>query len=323
MRSAPAGKELPPAGPERFGYRPADAEFLAGVAHLGGFFVRRQYRSFRRVSRGSTEQRFLARATRCGHVRMMGRRTQLCQLRGGALFRALGCRNPAQGGRRRRAVKQRLLALDYWIAQPERKDFLLAPEDKIAHFAGLGIPEECFPLGLRARKGTPLRFPDHFPVRVQGPGRPAVQFAYAHAGSTASGIKRHLERHERLAMALWERGIPCEWILLADGEAQFPRLRSAWAGAMRRAERDWSEAVYFGLRLLAQRREWTALSRDSVELYRQLAAKHPGNDTEQRYRAWVSAGMPPRPPGGDYATSCSLAEVLMEFDYSAAEISGR
>jgi len=312
--------EWRPKGLERFGYRPADAEFLAAAALLGGFFVRRQYRAFTGTKPGGAEHRFMRVAAKNGHVTVSRGRPQLCRLRGASLFRALRCENPTRGnGRLRRSVKQRLLALDYWIAQDRRADFLLGPAAKASHFAELGIPEESFPAAARTRKGAVQRFPDRFPVRIPGPLRPSVQFAYAHAGSTAAGMTRHLKRHAGLAAALWTRGIPCEWAVLADSEEQFPRLRNAWRAWTRRLKRDWSEMEYFSLRLLVQRRQWSDLTREAIERYGQLATRHRGAAPEMRYRAWVREGMPTRPEGGDFSRSCCLREVLMDFDYSAAD----
>ena len=83
--------------------------------------------------------------------------------------------------------------------------------------------------------------------------------------------------------------------------------------------RDWSEMEYFSLRLLAQRRQWSDLTREAIERYGQLHARHRGAAPERRYRAWVREGMPPRPEGGDFSRHCCWREVLMDFDYSAAD----
>ncbi len=263
-------------------------------------------------------------ALRNGHVQIRRGRVQLCRLRGSSLFRAIGCDDPtAGGGRMRRAVKQHLLALDYWIAQPSRGDFLLGGHDKESFFAKFGIAEDSLPAGARSRKGALRFFPDRFPVRVPDEGRAVVEFAYAHAGSSEAGMILHLERHESLAMALWERGIACEWVVLADGEAQFARLHRAWQRWIRRLDRDWSEAEYFSLRLRAQKREWASLNRQLIKRYGRLAAAHRGRGVEKRFREWLRAGRPGRPAGGDFTESCSFREVLMEFDYSVADIAER
>jgi hypothetical protein len=220
-------------------------------------------------------------------------------------------------------VKQRLLTLDYWIACIGTGRLLLSAADKAAYFASLGIGEDCFPAARRTRRNVRRFFPDRFPVRVADQHDPRVRFTYAHAGSSEHGMRRHLESHEHLTMALAERGIACEWAVLADSRPQFARLRHAWGGWLSRVERDWSEGEYFELRRLVDKRCWKSLSRESVERYAVLSAQHAGAAAERRYRDWASKGAPARKPGGDFSASCRYREVLMEFDYSAADSASR
>ena len=306
------------------GYRPAEAEFLVAAALLGGFFVRRQFREFRKSGGGGSEAGLLRRARANGHLKADGRKPRLYRLCGAPLFRAAGCKVPGSvPGRAPRAAKQRLLALDYWIACRETARLLLAAEDKADYFAALGIGRDRFPAAVRARQGRRAAFPDGFPIGVPGAGCPAVRFTYAHAGSSAHGMERHLRSHEPLARALHLRGMPCQWVVLADSRAQFARLRHAWNRWLARAGRDWSEGEYFELRRRVDQRRWQELSRESVERYARLAAEHGSAAAEGRYQAWARGGAPERQPGGDFAASCSLLEVLMEFDYAAAEAASR
>ena len=131
------------------------------------------------------------------------------------------------------------------------------------------------------------------------------------------------QSHEPLAAALARRGIACEWVVLADTEAQFARLRDAWRRWRARAERDWSEGEYFELRRLVDKRRWQQLSRENVERYAYLSNLHGTAAAEQRYRAWARDGAQPRNPSGDFAASCRYREVLMEFDYAAADAASR
>ena len=309
---------------EALGYRPVEAEFLTAVALLGGFFVRRQFLSFSGTSEGGAELRFVRRAEAWGHVEANGGRPLLYRLRGASLFQAVGCEDPGSGiGRARRAVKQRLLVLDYWIASIGEGQLLLTAADKAAYFTSLGIGEDCFPAAVRTRRNVQTFFPDRFPIRVASQRHPWVRFSYAHAGSSDRGINRHLECHERLAMALAERGVACEWAVLADSQSQFARLRHAWGRWLSRVERDWSEGEYFELRRLVDKRRWEDLSRDSVERYTFLSAQHGGAAVERRYRDWACNGAAARQPGGDFPSSCRFGEVLMEFDYAAADAACR
>lgn len=309
---------------EALGYRSVDAEFLTAAALLGGFFVRRQYRAFSGARKGKAEVQLASRALSNGHVRVHGSKPALYRLCGASLFRAAGCDDPGSGpGRARRAAKQRLLALDYWIASVGEGRFLLTAAEKGAYFVSLGIGEDCFPAAARDRENRRKFFPDGFPIGAASPGSDSVRFTYAHAGSSARGMERHLESHEPLAAALALRGIACEWVVLADSEAQFARLRDAWRRWQARAERDWSEGEYFELRRLVDKRRWQQLSREDVERYTHLSGLHGTAAAEQRYRAWARDGARPRDPGGDFAASCSYREALMEFDYTAADAACR
>ena len=136
-------------------------------------------------------------------------------------------------------------------------------------------------------------------------------------------MERHLASHEPLARALAQRGIACEWVVLADSDVQFARLRHAWEGWLARVERDWSEGEYFELRRLVDKRRWKDLARESVERYASLGTQHVGAAVERRYREWARSGAPARKPGGDFAGSCRYREALMEFDYAAADAACR
>ncbi len=306
------------------GYRSVEAEFLTAAALLGGFFARRQFRAFSGAGKGGAEVRLARRAAANGHLKANSGKPLLYRLCGASLFQAAGCEDPGSGsGRARRAVKQRLLVLDYWISNTGKERLLLSAADKEAYFASLGIGQECFPAAVRTRRSIRTFFPDRFPIRVADQRDPRVRFTYAHAGSSERGINRHLESHERLAVALAERGIACEWVVLADSQSQFARLRHAWGRWLSRVQRDWSEGEYFELRLLVDKRRWKDLSRESAERYALLSTQHGGAAVERRYRDWACNGAPARKPGGNFPEFSRYCEVLMEFDYSAADVACR
>lgn len=309
---------------EKLGYRSVEAEFLTAVALLGGFFVQRQFQTFCGGRRGGAEVRLVRRVQANGHVKTNRHKPRLYRLCGASLFQAVGCDDPGSGaGRARRAAKQRLLVLDYWISRIGEGQFSLTAADKAAYFAALGIGEDCFPAAVRTRQNRRRYFPDGFPIGAPEESRAPVRFIYAHAGSSVHGMERHLAGHEPLARALAQRGIACEWVVLVDSVAQFARLRHAWERWLARVERDWSEGEYFELRRLVDKRRWKDLSRESVERYASLGAQHVGAAVERRYREWVRSGAPARKPGGDFAAACRYREVLMEFDYAAADAACR
>ena len=307
------------AGLAGFGYRPPDAEFLALAALAGGFFVRRQYRQYVGCGTGGPETRMLRLAGERGHAAPLAGKA-LYRLRGSAFWKALGCEGAPSGAPRgRRAIKQRLLALDYVLERGGSGTWLLDGRDKAAHFLCLGIPVESFPVAARAKGGGSRAFPEVFPARADAGEPPAVAFSYAHAGSGASGVERHLRTHESLAAALACRGIACEWVMLADSACQFPRLRAAWRGWRGRLLRDWEEREYFGLRRAVAQRRWKDLCKADIDRYARLRVACTVAGIEGRYRKWLERGAPEREPGGDFAESCRYREVLLDYDYSVAD----
>ena len=310
------------AGLRPFGYRPVDAEFLAAATLLGGYFLRRQYRSFAGCRPGSAEVSLLRRATRNGHATAVVGKT-LYRLRGAALYKALGSARSGPWVRARRAVKQRLLALDYFVERGDEGIWLLTEKDKAAHFAALGIPADRFPASARKRAGKPRAFPDGFPIKLKGGHPPTVALSYAHAGASEGGMARHIRRHEALAGSLADLQFACEWVVLADSPLQFRRLRRAWRRWRARSERDWAEGEYFELRQAVEKRRWDALSRESVERYAHLLALHRTDGTERRYAAWLENGAPGRGHETCLASSCGYREVLLDHDYAAADAVAR
>ena len=308
-----AGAALTP-----FGYRPIDAEFLAAVALLGGYFVRRQYRAFAQCSQGGAEFRLVQRLERNGHATAVVGKT-LYRLRGTRLLKAIGYAGKAPSPRARRTVKQRLLALDHYVVRRDQGSWLLTAAEKTACFASLGVASASLPAPARMRAGKPRPFADGFPIQ-QLDGDPRVfAFSYAHAGAGQSGIVRHLCMYQALAASLADLGHDCEWVVLADTPAQFARLRQAWRRWRDGLERDWIEKEYFELRQAVEKRLWNTLTRQTVERYATLRSSLQGASTERRYAKWVERGAPARKHGICLADSCSYREVLLDHNYSVVD----
>ena len=302
-----------------FGYRPAEAEFLAAAALLGGYFLRRQYLRYAGCRSGGSDTRFLKLAESTGHaVAIVGK--GLFRLRGSSVYKAIRCED---GPRRREgswaAIKKRLLALDYFLEATPRGPWLLSGADKAAYFASLGIPAERFPASARSRGSSPGFFADGFPIAATGDDPPVVSFSFAQTGSTDQALARHLLLYEPLATSLADRGFECLWVMLADSPVQFPRLRHAWRHWRANVSRDWQEREFFELRLEVEKRNWSSLSRDSVERYACLCGRFSGHATDRRFRKWLYEGSPPRTPGGDLAESCRYREIFLDRDYSLAD----
>ena len=307
------------AGLADFGYRSAEAEFLAAAALLGGYFVRRQFRSYAGYAPGGAEVRLLRRAEAHGHaVPVAGK--SLYRVTGADLCRSVGCEDSlSRRGAARRGIKRRLLALDYVLESESAGRWLLDQPTKAAHFESLGVPSDAFPASARTKAGRSRRFPDPLPIKAASGDHPAAEFCYAHSGESERGLNLHLARHEPLAAALHCRGIACCWAVLADSPGQFPRLRGAWRRWRARVLRDWEETDLFGLRLVVERREWSRLTKEDIDRYARLRSECVSTGVEKRYRKWLDRGAPPRQDGGDFAEACRYREVLLDHDYSVAD----
>lgn len=315
----------PAAGLVALGYREMDAEFLVAAALTGGYFLRRQYRSFTSNRKGWAEMKFLKCTEANRHIRTAcpghSHRKTLYRLCGASLYKALGpaAREVRARSRARRWVKQRLLALDYFI-NSAGGGWLLHAGAKAAYFQSLGIPKASLPAAPRTRNGKRRLFPDGFPIRVADSDGQTVAFSYAHSGASAAGMLRHLKRYEPLAEALASRGIEIDLAVLADSAVQFLRLRQAWRKWAGRVQRDWEEAQLFELRQKVDQHRWKELSLESIERYADLSAAHEGEGTVLRYRGWIADGAPKRISGPCLTTLYTYREILLDHDYRAADL---
>ena len=307
------------AGLAAFGYRSADAEFLAVAGLLGGYFVRRQYRAYVGCRAGGAETSMLKLAQSNGHaVPVVGR--TLFRLRGASFYRAIRSEGSlAQREGAWAAIKKRLLVLDYFLESGSDGLWLLSESDKAGYFASLDVAADRFPASARGLGGRTRVFSDGFPIRVADGDSPLVSFSYVHLGSTDRGVLRHLECHEALLAALALKGFMCEWVMLADSPVQFLRLRTAWRRWRDRVARDCLEQEYFQLRLEIDKRNWGALSRESIERYASLCSQCRGHGVDGRYRQWLNRGSPARQPGEGFADACQYREVHLDSDYAIAE----
>lgn len=301
-----------------FGYSAYDAEFLTAAALLGGYFLRRQYRAWGGRKPGSPERCMLARAVEHGHVRPLAGKA-LYWIRGRSLYRAISGDGPAKGAPlARRRIKAKLLAMDYVVTHGGG-GWLLDAREKADRFRALGVPEESLPTARTARSGSVRLFPGGFPIRDAADAESTVEIVYAHAAATAAGMRAHLRMHAPLAAALRSCGVACAWTVLADGAAQFPRLRHCWRGWRNERLRDVAESEYFALRRTVEKRQWERLSGEAVNRFADLQGELSGAGAERRYRRWLEDGARPLPAGADFAAVSLYREVLLDFDYAAAD----
>lgn len=169
----------------RFGYTPRQAAFLALVALHGGFFLRRQYVTFRGAADGTRLTDLLKRAVQRHHATLATycRATKVYHLFAHPLYDALGIGD----SRNRRAappaaVTFKLMTLDV-VLRHRGATFLATETEKVACFTttcGLSqavLPATYYKSPRSGRSATTRYFVDKAPICLTAPG-PTVSVVY-------------------------------------------------------------------------------------------------------------------------------------------------
>lgn len=201
---------------EQFGFKPAQAEWIALVALHSGVFLRAQYGRW--VGGGGAPSRVRAQRLSENLVERglavdsefdgLGR---MCHLKSRVVYRALGAENIRHRREASRAAMiGRLLALDCVVREP-RLHWLPTEAEKVEAFESLGIEKRSMPkrvYGLRGRGRTARPFAWKMPVAFDGG---MARFAYVDTGGeTQAELLSWGAEHASLWSALTERGVRVE-----------------------------------------------------------------------------------------------------------------
>ena len=208
---------------ETVGYAGREASFLYLVAVHSGFFLRRQYHRFTRREGGRMATRFLTKAHRHRHVRVIecGQRRHIYHLTAKPVYAALGL----AGSQHRRIksdayIKSRLMVLDFVLDHLDA-DILFTETAKIDFFTTqCGMKLELLP---RSYVGRPLYFSEGFPILVSRIGIPRFTF-FDEGQVSSSRFDNFLEQYQPLFSAL----VTSELIYLTDLEANVRRAKAAF-----------------------------------------------------------------------------------------------
>jgi hypothetical protein len=321
----------------RFGYSPAEADFLRLAALHGGYFLRRQAAEFLgRKDSGVTSQ-LIQRALDQGHATSSAYgQTLLYHLGSRPFYEALG-----EGDNRNRRlhelaqIKQRVMTLDFVLAH-KGVTFLASERERLAFFDGLGTPRNALPqrsfTSRASGRSTTRYFVDKDPIFVLGAGTPdAVKmpsFVFVDEGLvTLSRFRRFLDSHRRLFEALGAFAlvyVAGSGRHFASAEALFERVIFAKTPTSERLDVRPSERLvaYFELRKRFEERQFATFSRE--ELLRLRDAKHAfsGPNIEREYQAWRASSDPDC--GGETTTesakttpaSATFSTELLNHDYA-------
>lgn len=208
---------------ESIGYLEREASFLYLVAVHSGYFLARQFCQFVNRERGALPTRFLEKASRLHHIRVIecGRGRHIYHLVSKPVYEALGRRDSQNRRIKGDAhIKSRLMMLDFLLANL-RANVLEESTGKVEFFTTqCGVAKEILPHNYVER---PLYFSDGFPILVTNTGIP--QFTFFDEGQiTATRFERFLKQYQPLFEALGE----FELIYLSDTERSSTRATATF-----------------------------------------------------------------------------------------------
>jgi hypothetical protein len=208
---------------EAIGYLEREASFLYLVAVHSGYFLRRQYSRFAGRDGGTLIARFLRKADRHHHIRVIecGQGWHIYHLASQSLYAAL----ERLGSQNRRIkgdayIKSRLMVLDFVLADLSA-NILDSEASKVDYFTSqCGIGSELLP---RNHAGRLVYFPDGFPVLISNTGIPRFTF-FDEGQATATRFERYLKQYQPLFATLGE----FEMVFVADNESNSARAKAAF-----------------------------------------------------------------------------------------------
>lgn len=208
---------------EAIGYLEREASFLYLVAIHSGYFLRRQYSQFVQCDRGAMPTRFLEKASRLHHLRVIecGQGRHIYHLASKPVYEAVG--RPDSQNRRIKGdnyIKARLMVLDFVLAHLSA-NILEDEAGKVDFFTTqFGVRSELLP---RSYAGRLMYFPDGFPILVSKTGIPSFVF-FDEGQVTATRFERYLKQYQPLFAALGE----FELVYVADTESNSARAKAAF-----------------------------------------------------------------------------------------------
>ena len=285
---------------EELGYTGREASFLVVAALHSGYFLRRQYQEFLGIRPGHADATLAEKVVARGHAQAFSSlgKTLVYHLCTRPFYNAIDqSDNRHRRARPPFAVKVKLMALDYVLAEPGRS-FLATEEEKVAFFNGqLGIPREKLPAKLyRSRtSGSTTRryFVDKFPISVDGA---VVSFCYVDEGIIATpSLETYLREYADLFRSLG--GLRLVYVTtrsmaFASAERMFQQFlhgSGRWSAPTER----WSPErllAYVHLEHLFRTRQFDSLDAVKLDELRRMRQEFRARDTESLYERWREAG---------------------------------
>jgi len=209
---------------EAIGYLEREASFLYLVAVHSGYFLRRQYSRFAGRDGGTLMARFLKKAERHHHIKVIecGQGWHIYHLASQSLYAAI--ERPDSQNRRIKGdayIKSRLMVLDFVLGHLSA-NILEDEASKVDFFTTqCGVRSELLPRSYARRL---MYFPDGFPILVSNTGTPRFIF-FDEGQATATRFERYLKQYQPLLAALGN----FELVFVADHESNSARARAAFS----------------------------------------------------------------------------------------------
>jgi hypothetical protein len=286
------------------------------AATHSGYFVRRQFNDFLRQSRGGAAARFIERLIARGHAQVVQFRPNrlIYHIRTLKVYARLD--QADNRNRREKApltIKRKLMCLDFVLAHREQQ-FLRSEAEKLAYFTeSRGVPIEHLPVRRYEPKGfgeaTLRYFVDKLPVYVSGDAAaPVVHFAYVDEGAESlGGFETFLDQYHHLFASLGAFEVvyvatDAPWAQKA--QRIFNRRYAGDAPAREEADSEQARMLrFFEMRRKWEARDFTGFSTEKVIEYREEKQRFAGAEWDERYRRWLSEGVPATRVEGHAATT--------------------
>jgi hypothetical protein len=214
---------------ERFGYDPDEADFLVVVALHSGYFVRRQFLSFIKGTKGWRDDALIKKLVDRGHgeVSVFRHNRQIWHLNAKPLYDAVGEKdNRNRRERQPSTIKNKLMGLDF-VLENLAKQYLATEREKLDYFrTTLKIAEEYLPTrwytSPHGRGATAKHFVDKYPIFLAplvGKQESVPHFCYVDEGlQSTDRFATYLAQYGALLNALSDFRV----IYIAQHSSLFP-----------------------------------------------------------------------------------------------------
>jgi hypothetical protein len=272
----------------RFGYTPREAGFLMLAGLQSGYFLRSQFNAHIERECGALGQRFIDRALRLGHIRVLPGfgNQRLYHVCARAVYQNIG--EPDNRNRRLHApetVRQRLMMLDYVLARPG-EHWLLSRAARRESVSRL-VLQNSIDVDSRLADELPA---DRQPISLDAAG--GMQLGFVDEGlSGFSKWERFLRRRRpllRTADAATVTYATCSAVRFRNAETVFRKMvgEHAGSGGVDRGRLK----GYFTDRRLFEERRFESFDKTRLDRLREDQRTFAGEVFEDLYRHWRRDG---------------------------------